>query len=63
MSSAEGFVKKVPGLKHIVGSKTRAYDPEKDTELAECSICLVDFNVDDPRPLVELGCSNKHVFH
>ena len=56
-------VSRIPGFKTIAGSKTRTYDAEKDVDLAECSICLVDFSVDDPKPLVELGCSDKHVFH
>jgi len=47
----------------FLGKKARAFDPEKDLEIKECSICFVEFSKDDPRPLVELDCSNKHVFH
>jgi len=54
---------KVPGLKTVLASKARTYDPEKDVECTECAICLTNFSVDDPKPLVELKCSNKHIFH
>jgi len=63
MDQAHATASKVPGLKQVLGSKARTYDPEKDVECTECAICLVDFSVDDPKPLVELKCSNKHIFH
>lgn len=39
----------VPVLKSVLKKKARNYDPEKDIEINECSICLVDFSVDDPK--------------
>jgi len=63
MNQAQETASKVPGLKEVLGSKARTFDPEKDIECTECAICLVDFSVDDPKPLVELKCSNKHIFH
>ena len=47
----------------MLEKKARTFDPNKDVEMNECSICMVDFSVNDPKPLVELACSSKHVFH
>ena len=63
MNAAKAQAAKVPGVKSVLESNQRSYDPENDVEVKECSICLTDFSPDDPRPLVELKCSNKHVFH
>jgi len=63
MDRTHAAASKVPGLKTVLASKARTYDPEKDVECTECAICLTNFSVDDPKPLVELKCSNKHIFH
>ena len=62
--TARETVSKVPGLKAVLEQRARSYDPEgNDIEIKECSICLVDFSDDNTKKLVELDCSNKHVFH
>jgi len=63
MDRSHEAASKIPGLKTVLATKARTYDPEKDVECTECAICLTDFSVDDPKPLVELKCSNKHIFH
>lgn len=55
-------MKRIPGVKMFIESRSRAYDADKDPE-PMCPICMVNF-ADEPQKLVaELNCSSKHIFH
>ena len=42
--------------------KADKFDAEKH-KVNECIICYEEFKVGDGKEIVELDCSNKHVFH
>ena len=46
----------------FIDSKTREYDEGKDGG-ATCTICYSDFSEEPEKPIAELNCSNKHIFH
>lgn len=59
----DGFMSRIPIVNNFLTQNSRQYDPEKDASTESCAICLVEFSVDDLRPIAELNCSNKHIFH
>ena len=46
----------------FIDSKTREYDQKKDSG-ATCTICYADFSEEPDKPVAELNCSSKHIFH
>lgn len=59
-------MERVPVLGKLLADRARNYDPsihEGDIITKECIICFDDFSETDKRQLVELDCSNKHIFH
>ena len=54
-------------LKNYLSSKARRYNPKKyvgDVETKECCICFEEFGDGvTEKQLVELNCSNSHIFH
>lgn len=62
-AAQNSFVSRIPIVSSFLNQHARAYDPEKDGGVEQCAICMVDFTVDDPKPVAELNCSNKHIFH
>ena len=52
----------IPGVKLYIDSQSRE-QVAKDVEIGEsCAICMEDFSVGGQK-VVELTCSNKHIFH
>ena len=49
--------------KDYLNDHSRKFDPAKDTDATQCSICLADFSIDDTKLVTELSCSSKHIFH
>ena len=53
-------------MKKFLKSRARKYDKTKEGDDC-CSICLEDFKNKDEnnegKPVAELNCSNKHIFH
>jgi len=36
---------------------------EASRDIEECAVCLDYFEVDGPRQVAQLNCSDKHIFH
>ena len=56
----------IPVLGNFLATRARSYNPsvhEGDIMTKECCICFDEFSESDKRQLVELDCSNKHIFH
>ena len=71
-SDEEGVIKKIPlpgVVQKYLQSRARKYDITKecDKEVENCVICFESFKNKGPdgedRPVAELNCSNKHIFH
>ena len=62
LNDAQKHISKIPLVNKFLSSKSRAFDPTKDSAQDSCPICMEEFAT-SKKEIAELNCSNKHIFH